>query len=74
MVVTEYLDGGLSFKLLAKKYGMPSCTPLKGWVKVFQKFGPGGLMKKEKTESYSVQFKLDVLTFMKRTVFFPFSC
>jgi len=67
MVVREYLDSGLGYKLLAKKYGMPSCTPLKGWVKVYQKFGSGGLMKKEKNESYSVQFKLDVLTFMKRT-------
>ncbi|MFC4410593.1 helix-turn-helix domain-containing protein [Chungangia koreensis] len=67
MVVKEYLEGALGYKLLAEKYGIPSSTALKGWVKVFQQLGPEALMKKEKKESYSVQFKLDVLTFMKRT-------
>ena len=37
------------------------------WVKVYEKFGEKGLMKKKSKETYSVQFKLDVLSFMKRT-------
>ena len=35
--------------------------------KGIRKFGVEGLMKKKNKETYSVQFKLDVLSFMKRT-------
>jgi transposase len=67
MVVKEYLEGVLGYALLAKKYNMPSSSPIKKWVKVYEKFGVNGLKKKKHNESYSVQFKLDVLSFMKRT-------
>uniref|UniRef100_UPI0015F70962 helix-turn-helix domain-containing protein n=1 Tax=Paraliobacillus salinarum TaxID=1158996 RepID=UPI0015F70962 len=60
-------DGKLGYDILARKHGMKSSSPLKRWVKVFEKFGVEGLMRKKHNETYSVQFKLDVLSFMKRT-------
>ncbi|MFC0472207.1 helix-turn-helix domain-containing protein [Halalkalibacter kiskunsagensis] len=67
MIVHEYQKGHLSFDRLAKKYGMNDSTAIKKWVKVYDKFGTTGLMKKSKRETFSVQFKLDVISFMKRT-------
>lgn len=67
MVVREYLDGPLSFRLLVRKYDIKSQTQLRNWVNVYKKHGTIGLSRKKKKEVYSVQFKLDVLSFMKRT-------
>lgn len=67
MVVKEYLNGPLGFTILARKYDIKSSRQLKNWVKIYEKLGPAGLEKKQKNEVYSVQFKLDVLSFMKRT-------
>ncbi|MDQ0974590.1 transposase [Neobacillus niacini] len=67
MLVREYQEGKLGYNPLAEKYGMKSSAQLKRWVKVYEKFGAEGLMKKKHKETYSVQFKLDVLSFMKRT-------
>lgn len=67
MVVKEYLDGPLGFKLLVRKYDIQSHTQLRYWVNVHKKHGAIGLSRKKKNEVYSVQFKLDVLSFMKRT-------
>lgn len=66
-MVKEYLEGTMGYKLLAQKYGIPSPTPIKRWVKAYQAFGMEGLLKKQKHRVYSVQFKVDVLHFMKRT-------
>ncbi|MCS0542975.1 transposase, partial [Aeromonas veronii] len=66
-LVKEYQDGKLSYSLLAKKYNMKDSTPILRWVKTYEKFGEEGLRRKKKKETYSVQFKLDVLSFMKRT-------
>ena len=67
MLVREYKEGKLGYNPLAEKYGMKSSSQLKRWVKVYEKFGAEGLMRKKQKETYSVQFKLDVLSFMKRT-------
>jgi transposase len=67
MLVREYQDGQLGYKLLAEKYGMKDSTPIKRWVKVHEKFGAEGLMKKKHNETYSTHFKLDVLRYMERT-------
>lgn len=67
MVVREYLEGKLGYETLAKKHGIKSWSLIKRWVKVFEKFGMDGLMRKKNNEVYSVQFKLDVLSFMKKT-------
>lgn len=66
-LVKEYMEGTLGYKLLARKYGIPSSTPIKRWVRAYQAFGEEGVRKKQMNQLYSVQFKVDVLHFMKRT-------
>ena len=66
-VVREYLTGPLGYELLVRKYGIKSPTQLKNWVSAYKKQGAVGLLKKKKSEVYSVQFKLDVLSFRNRT-------
>lgn len=66
-LVKEYQAGKLGYDLLAKKYSMKDSTPIKRWVKSYEKFGEEGLRRKIKKVTYSVQFKLEVLSFMKRT-------
>lgn len=67
MVVREYLDGALGIELLARKYGIKSHRQVLYWVNAFKQFGSSGLTRKKKNEVYTIQFKLDVLSFMKRT-------
>ncbi|WP_404431800.1 helix-turn-helix domain-containing protein [Sutcliffiella horikoshii] len=67
MVVKEYLDGPLGMKLLARKHGIKSHKQVLGWINVYKHQDAAGLSRKKKNEIYSVQFKLDVLSFMKRT-------
>lgn len=66
-IVREYLDGRLGFTLLAKKYNIKSKTQIINWVNAYKNYGIEGLLKKQNNEVYSVQFKLDILSFMKRT-------
>lgn len=66
-VVKEYLDGPLGFTLLAQKYSIGSKHQILNWVNIYRTHGPSGLEVKKKKESYTVQFKLDVLSFMERT-------
>lgn len=66
-LVTEYLSGNLGYKLLAKKYNMPSQTPLQDWVRAYKTQGMEGLKRKKVKEVYSVQFKLDTIQFMFET-------
>lgn len=67
MVVKEYQEGKLGYRLLAQKYGIKSHQQVNKWVKVFEKFGVEGLKGKKNKEIYPFQFKLDVLGFMKKT-------
>jgi len=66
MVVQEYLTGSHGYRSIAKKYGIGD-SPLRRWVRAYQEFGRSGLSVKKKKQYYSVQFKIDVLNFMKRT-------
>jgi len=66
-LVKEYLENSLGYEHLARVYGIPSSTPIKRWVHAYQAFGEEGLRKKQTKQGYSVQFKVDVLHFMKRT-------
>ncbi|WP_394233512.1 helix-turn-helix domain-containing protein [Niallia oryzisoli] len=66
-VVREYQEGKLGIRPLAKKHGIRSKSVVERWIKVYERFGAEGLTSKKKT--YSVQFRLDVLSFMKRTGF-----
>lgn len=65
-VVKEYQEGKLGIRPLAKKYGIKSKSQVGRWIRIYERFGEDGLLRK-KNKPYSVQFKLDVLSFMKRT-------
>lgn len=67
MVVREYQEGKLGYRGLGKKHGIKGKSAINRWVKIYEKFGQKGLMNKEQNERYSVQLKLDVLSFIKRT-------
>lgn len=41
MVVKEYQEGKLGYKLLARKYGVKSHKLVLTWVKNYEKFGAG---------------------------------
>lgn len=45
-IVKEYLDGFLSYKLLARKDNIPSETSIQNWVNAYQKYGVEGIMRK----------------------------
>ena len=66
-VVKEYLKGDLGYNVLSRKYGIPGSAQLERWVRAYQTFGIDGLNKKSKKQVYPVQFKLDVIEFIKRT-------
>ncbi|WP_100374802.1 helix-turn-helix domain-containing protein [Bacillus sp. FJAT-45037] len=66
-LVSEYLNGNLGYKLLAKKYNMPSQTPLQDWVRAYKTKGVEGLKRRKMKEAYSVQFKMDTIQFMLKT-------
>ncbi|MDN6160835.1 MAG: transposase [Staphylococcus equorum] len=66
-IVNEYLEGFLGYKRLAKKYSIPSTTPIKNWINAYKIMGEKGVRNKRSRSVYSLQFKLDVLHFKKRT-------
>ena len=66
-IVKEYLEGSLGYRLLAEKYGISSKGQIVRWVDAYKAFGKDGLRRKQSKQVYSVQFKLDVLHFMKQT-------
>jgi transposase-like protein len=59
--VNEYLDGGDSIRVIAKKYGV-SKTMLHRWVTRFENHGKDGLQVTY--TNYSFEFKMDVLKYM----------
>jgi len=65
MVEREYLSGPLGYELLVRKYEMKSHSQLSIWANIYKKHGAVRLLERN-NEVYSVQFKLDVLSFMKR--------
>ncbi|MER1987454.1 helix-turn-helix domain-containing protein [Solibacillus sp.] len=66
-VVKEYLTGKIGLKRLAKKYSIPSNTAIRTWVAAYKAYGNNGIKRKRNKEVYPVQFKVDVLHFMKKT-------
>ena len=62
-IVRYCIEGHHSINGAAKKFGMPSSTPLKEWIKKYQKHGVEGLVKRQKT-SYSGDFKQNVVEYM----------
>ena len=66
-VVQEYLNGPFGYRLIAKKYAPLGPSQVRRWVSAYKAFGRSGLAVKKKDQVYSVQFKLNVLNFMKQT-------
>ncbi|WP_147294840.1 helix-turn-helix domain-containing protein [Oceanobacillus chungangensis] len=66
-LVTEYLYGNFGYPSLAKKYNMPSSSPLKNWVSSYKAHGMDGLKRRKTRKEYSVQFKLNTIQFMLET-------
>ncbi|MBM7635208.1 helix-turn-helix domain-containing protein [Geomicrobium sediminis] len=64
-VVYEYLQGPFGYRRLAKNYNIPSKKIIEEWVQAFRAFGKEGLKRKASKTVYPVQFKVDVLHWMK---------
>ena len=60
-VVLEYLAGKGGPVILAKKYGIPSETRIKEWVKAYQNLGDEGLMRSRQKKTYSYEYKLGIV-------------
>ena len=63
-VVKYCLEENHSFENAALKFKIPSKTPIKEWVRKYQKHGPEGLIKHQKS-SYSGDFKQYVIEYMR---------
>ena len=50
-----------------KKYTLSLTAILRHWIRAYREFGLEGLKRKNKKSTYFVQFKVDVLHFMKQT-------
>ncbi len=66
-IVRDYLNGSLGYTLIARKYDVSDKSIVRRWVRAYKEWGESGLSVKKKKQFYSVQFKLDVLHFMKQT-------
>lgn len=60
-VVQAYLSGGGGSRYLANKYGISSFSNVRRWIAAYKKFGPDGLMRSRKNESYTLNFKFHVV-------------
>lgn len=59
-LVTEYLYGNLGYKLLAKKYNMPSTSPIESWVRAYKNLGIDGLKRKRKQVLPIEELRIDL--------------
>ena len=64
-VVKYCVEGHNSRCGTARKFGMPSSTPLKEWIKRYKEHGPEGLIKNQKS-SYTGKFKQNVVEYMHK--------
>lgn len=60
-VVQAYLDGKGGYRLLAKKFGVPSMSKVKLWVDNYLALGDEGLMRSRKNQSFTFEYKLHVV-------------
>lgn len=62
-VVKYCIENHHSVNHAAKRFNIPSTTPIYGWVKKYKEHGPAGLLKNQKI-SYSGEFKQSVVEYM----------
>lgn len=60
-IVLEYLAGEGGPVTLARKYGIPSETRIKEWIKAYQNLGNEGLMRSRQKKNYSYEYKLGIV-------------
>ena len=60
-IVLEYLAGEGGPVTLARKYGIPSETRIKEWIKAYQNLGDEGLMRSRQKKNYSYEYKLGIV-------------
>lgn len=60
-MVKAYLNNEGSYTYLAKKYGIPDKKSIQCWVAAYKTFGEEGLMRSRKNETYTFEFKLNVV-------------
>lgn len=67
-LVKEYLEGHQSYRIIALKYGVSSCSVLRIWVNQYKEFGEEGLEIKSRNTVYTSKFKLSVLKFRQENM------
>ena len=60
-LVKEYLEGKIGYRELAKKYNIPDKHTIRTWVNAYQSQGYDGLKASRKNNSYTLEFKLNVV-------------
>ncbi len=60
-IVKAYLNNEGGYTYLAKKYGIPDKKLVQRWVAAYKTFGEEGLMRSRKKETYTFEFKLNVV-------------
>ena len=60
-LVNEYLEGNISYNELAKKYNIRDNKTIRMWVNAYESQGYDGLKVSRKNNSYSLDFKLNVV-------------
>jgi transposase len=60
-IVQAYLNGEGGYTFLADKYGVPSDSNVKKWVKAYKSFGDEGLMRSRQKKTYTFNFKKNVV-------------
>lgn len=64
-VVQEYLLGNTSYNILCKKYGISSPIVIREWTELAKSHGLESLKVKHPKQSYSINFKLKVVTYYR---------
>jgi transposase len=57
MIVKEYLNEKGSYKYLCYKHRIPDTKVLRQWVSAYNTYGQDGLMRRQKRENYTFDFK-----------------
>lgn len=60
-VVLEYLNGGIAYIPLAKKYGIKSEDNIRVWVSKYKKYGDEVLLRSRKNKEYSFEKKIFIV-------------
>ncbi|WP_411674961.1 helix-turn-helix domain-containing protein [Carnobacterium maltaromaticum] len=66
-IIKNYLNGEGGMKYLAEKYGIKGISQVQIWINTYKEFGEEGLLRSQKNENYSVQFKLYAIELYLRT-------